>query len=229
MQPVSDLFTAIADNFEGTMTSHSGNAGFRVPEYQRTYDWSTEEIKRLIEDCLTGFYYLKDKNESYTFLGTIILVSEKSERTFDGTSLSIVDGQQRLTTLILLCCALIEELFLRQDDVQYLEKSTASWIKEEVGYICDRLFACIIGQLRSRGNTASFPRIVRYARDHRAFNFANAEYRSVVANFLMDFAKAYEQDEPTFPPIKEKETTKEEKQHFQNYKYIKDQVHLGHI
>ena len=54
------------------------------------------------------------KTESYTFLGTIILVVEKSEPSFDGNSLSVVDGQQRLTTLILLCCVLIEELFSRK-------------------------------------------------------------------------------------------------------------------
>ena len=129
MQPVSDLFEAKADNFWETMTSYGGNVGFRVPEYQRTYDWSQEKIKRLLEDCLNGFYYLSNKaeresdkseRESYTFLGTLILVKEKSEPSFDGASLSVVDGQQRLTTLILLCCALIEELLLRQDDVQHL-------------------------------------------------------------------------------------------------------------
>ena len=118
MKAVSDLFKASADSFCDTMTSNSGIVGFRVPEYQRTYDWNKDNIKRLLEDCLNGFYYLSSPNnkESYTFLGTLILVSEKSEPSFDGTSLSIVDGQQRLTTLILLCCALVEELFLREED-----------------------------------------------------------------------------------------------------------------
>ena len=78
MRPVSDIFTAKADNFEDTMNSRGGNVGFCVPEYQRTYDWNEENIKRLLEDCLNGFYYLTNpNNESYTFLGTIILVSER--------------------------------------------------------------------------------------------------------------------------------------------------------
>ena len=140
MQQISDIFIAEADNFENTINSHGGNVGFRVPEYQRTYDWNKENIKRLLEDCLNGFYYLSNpKNEeSYTFLGTLILVSEKSEPSFDGTSLSVVDGQQRLTTLILICCALIEELFLREKDIHYLQKPTISWIKREIEFIHER-------------------------------------------------------------------------------------------
>ena len=43
--PNTDPFTAKAENFEKTMTNHSGNVGFRVPEYQRTYDWSEEKHK----------------------------------------------------------------------------------------------------------------------------------------------------------------------------------------
>ena len=96
MRSVSDLFITEADNFENTINCHGGNVGFCVPEYQRAYDWNKDNIKRLLEDCQNGFYYLcsRKNKESYTFLGTLILVSEKSEPSFDGTSLSIVDGQQ---------------------------------------------------------------------------------------------------------------------------------------
>ena len=227
MQKVSAPFEAMAANFEDTMTK-GGNAGFRVPEYQRTYDWNTENIKRLIEDCLNGFFYLSQQQnqESYTFLGTIILVSEESERSFDGTSLSIVDGQQRLTTLILLCCALIEELFLRKKDVQHLQKSTASWIKSEIEFIRERLFRCVVGQLSSRGRSAWFPRVVRCKEDNRAFDRTDAEYRSVVASFLMEFAESYQQDDPPFSFKRKKDDAKESR-YYQNYDYIKDQVKRG--
>ena len=227
MQSASDPFKATAANFEATMTIQGGNAGFRVPEYQRTYDWSTENIKRLIEDCLNGFFYLSQykNNESYTFLGTIILVSGDSEHSFDGTSLSIVDGQQRLTTLILLCCALIEELFLREKDIQHLQKSADSWIKSEIEFIRERLFECVVGQLRNRGRSAWFPRVVRYE-DNRAFDPTDAEYRSVVANFLIDFAEYYQNGNPSFSAKLGNDDAKESR-YYQNYKYIKDQVRLG--
>ena len=228
MRPVSDIFTAKADNFEDTMNSHSGNVGFSVPEYQRTYDWNEGNIKRLLEDCLNGFYYLsRPKNEeSYTFLGTIILVNEESEHSFDGSSLSVVDGQQRLTTLILLCCALIEELSVRQDDARNLQEPTISWIKREIDFISERLFDCIIGQLRSRGRTAEFPRVVRFPEDNRGFTRSDAEYRSVIAKFLMDFADRYLQGNAS-STFEQTEENTEACRLIQNYKYIKEQVELG--
>ena len=228
MQSISDIFTAKADNFENTMNSHSGSVGFRVPEYQRTYDWEKENIKRLLEDCLNGFYYLSrpTNEESYTFLGTIILVSERSEPSFDGSSLSVVDGQQRLTTLILLCCTLIEELSLRQNEVQNLQEPTISWIKKEIDFISERLFNCVIGQLRNRGRTAEFPRLVRFPEDNRGFSRSESEYRSVIAKFLMNFADHYLQDDSASTPEQREENT-EAYRLFQNYKYIKEQVKLG--
>ena len=228
MRPISDLFEAKADNFSQTMNSHSGTVGFRIPEYQRTYDWSQEKIKRLLEDCLNGFYYLSEsEQESYTFLGTIILVEEKPEHSFDGTSLSVVDGQQRLTTLILLCCALVEELFLRQSDVQDLRASTANWIKREIEYIRQCLFSCIIGQLHSPGETFPFPRIVRDRNlDNRARSVSASEYRSVVARFLAEFADYYQEKRPSFSATLSNHTA-EGSRYFQNYEYIKKQVRLG--
>ena len=227
MSSVSDLYIARADSFSDTMNSRSGNVGFRVPEYQRTYDWREENIKRLLEDCLNGFYYLsRSREESYTFLGTIILVAEKSEPSFDGISLSVVDGQQRLTTLILLCCALIEELFQKRDDVRHLQDTTASWIKRENEYIRERLFDCVIGQLRSRGEIVGFPRLVRSYEDNRGFQPVERDYRSVIAKSLSEFAEAYRQDSPIFPLISPEDELQDCRL-IQNYNYIKKQIKLG--
>lgn len=227
MKLVSEIFKAEADNFSDTMNSRSGNVGFRVPEYQRTYNWSKENIQRLLEDCLNGFYYLsKSKDESYTFLGTIILVSERSEPSFDGISLSVVDGQQRLTTLILLCCALIEELFRHKVDATNLQTSTADWIERENEFIRERLFDCVMGQLRSRGEIVGFPRLVRSPKDNRGFMPADIHYSSAIARSLKEFAESYRQDNPFFP-LASPEDGDEECRLFENYDYIKNQVQFG--
>ena len=227
MKSISDLFKTKADNIGNTINSHGGVAGFRVPEYQRNYHWSEDNIKRLLEDCLNGFYFLtQPESKSYTFLGTMILVKETSEPSFDGTSLSIVDGQQRLTTLILLCCVLMEELLSRRGDVNHLQEPTVSWIESEINSICGRLSKCVTGQLPMDGNKSAFPRIVRFTEDNRAFSPSDAEYRSVIAKFLMDFSDSYSQcGTVSIPgPL---EDNSEEKQFFQNYKYIREQVELG--
>ena len=228
MQP-ENLFEAKAESLSGTMGSHAGKVGFKVPEYQRTYDWKKENIKRLLEDCLNGFDNCWQSDSSYTFLGTIILVKEQrsQERTFDGTSLVVVDGQQRLTTLSLLCCVLIEVLIAHQNDSRSLRKPTKQWIDEEVNFHLDTLFECVIGQLPERGNIYPFPRIVRSV-DNRASNVRDAEYRSVVARFLREFARFYKENEngAPFEPTRDNHSA-EGSRLFENYDYIKEQISLA--
>lgn len=228
MQPVENLFKASAANLSGTMSSHAGKAGFKVPNYQRTYDWSEENVKRLLEDCLNGFHYLslQQSEESYTFLGTIILVSEPSqEPTFDGTSLIVVDGQQRLTTLSLLCCALTEHLIRHSKDTGGLSGNVKNWIDEEVKFHLDTLFECVIGTLTERGRSYPYPRLVRDV-DYRARLPRDTEYRSVIARFLKDFSDYYQNNHEVFKARRSLGDANESRL-FKNYEYIKDQVELA--
>ena len=227
LRPVSERYSAESNYFEKTMTCHNGNVGFRVPEYQRTYDWNEDNIKRLLEDCLNRFYNLSiSSNESYTFLGTLILVNERSEPSFDGISLSVVDGQQRLITLILLCCALVEQLSCQEEDAHHFQEPTINWIKKEIEFILGRLYDCVIGQLLSSDQTSGFPRLVRSPEDNRAFSPSEAKYQSVIAKFLHDFDNYYLQDNSVFTPVQTNENA-DTLRFFQNYEYIKKQVELG--
>lgn len=73
---------------------------FRIPVYQRNYDWSESNCNRLLDD-IYGIMQSGDKH----FLGTIVFMAAKS----GGFSLQeyiIIDGQQRLTTLMLILKAL---------------------------------------------------------------------------------------------------------------------------
>ena len=67
---------------------------FRVPEYQRPFSWDTDNFDDLIDDVVSA-----SKDQEY-FLGTIVLHHREAEGHYD-----IVDGQQRLTSvLILMAC-----------------------------------------------------------------------------------------------------------------------------
>ena len=209
------------------MNSHAGRMGFRIPDYQRTYDWKIENIKRLLEDCLHGFDNCwRSTAPSYTFLGTIILVNEKQskERVFDGTSLAVVDGQQRLTTLNLLCCVLIEALIQHQHDISSLNQANRDWLKEEIDFHMHTLFDCVVGRLPQRGRDFQFPRIVRGI-DTRASNARDAEYRSVVGKFFRDFGQFYADQQHQFKP--KLEGGSEAQRLRTNYDFIKLQVDLA--
>lgn len=62
-----------------------------IPRFQRPYSWQKEEVEELLNDII--------ENEENYFIGSI--VTYKSNGDFKG----IVDGQQRLTTLILVLSA----------------------------------------------------------------------------------------------------------------------------
>ncbi len=68
---------------------------FAIPVYQREYKWGKEEALELIEDP-ENYKGLSDEN---LFLGNLIFEKSKDQKTF------VVDGQQRLTTLLLLLIA----------------------------------------------------------------------------------------------------------------------------
>ncbi len=62
-----------------------------IPEYQRPYRWSTKNVEQLLRDIL----YSQSNGKLNYLIGTVILHD-------DNQSFKIVDGQQRITTLILL-------------------------------------------------------------------------------------------------------------------------------
>lgn len=73
---------------------------FRIPVYQRNYDWSESNCNRLLDD-IYGIMQSGDKH----FLGTIVFMAAKSGG-FALQEYIIIDGQQRLTTLMLILKAL---------------------------------------------------------------------------------------------------------------------------
>ncbi|EKN3636415.1 DUF262 domain-containing protein [Yersinia enterocolitica] len=70
-----------------------------IPSYQRPYKWQQKHVNQLIDDVLTH-----QNKQSYR-LGTVVLHRDKLKPAYEG-ELDIVDGQQRLLTLTLLCSVL---------------------------------------------------------------------------------------------------------------------------
>ncbi len=73
---------------------------FRIPVYQRNYDWSESNCNRLLDDIQA----IMESGEKH-FLGTIVFMAAKSGG-FTLQEYIIIDGQQRLTTLMLILKAL---------------------------------------------------------------------------------------------------------------------------
>ncbi len=94
MKDTSDVFNAEASSVIDTFYMEAGVASFRIPSYQRQYSWDERNIRRLLEDIVDGTLALGKLKDNISFLGTILLVDDNKEKeiTFNGRSLSIVDG-----------------------------------------------------------------------------------------------------------------------------------------
>lgn len=87
---------------------------FEIPEYQRHYSWKTKQRADLFEDIESSMSSQKDGQKKNHFMATIVCLKTKNKNIYiDGTEFNyydIVDGQQRLTTLIILLKAISEKL-----------------------------------------------------------------------------------------------------------------------
>ena len=196
----NDIFSPTTRTFYQMMATNVGRGfGYRVPSYQRTYDWDKSNIQSLIGQCLGGFERLSNYDEgdfpTYTFLGNVILVKENQKFGNEGDSYEIIDGQQRLTTLALMACALIAELFRCKETIdRSLEPLDQKWLGREIDEQMLLLIQCIsLFQRTGPEEVEHFPKIAR-TNDIFGSGF-DPEYTSPIAIFLDDISKAYSRKE----------------------------------
>src|SRR6266540_6514949 len=88
-----------------------GEKQLRVPLYQRTYSWQEAQLRQLWDDVLDQADGLTTLAPGPThFLGSIVLAPSPELGAAGVMKWVVVDGQQRLTTLMLAMCALRDHL-----------------------------------------------------------------------------------------------------------------------
>ncbi len=92
----------------------------QIPIYQRPYQWTEENCEKLLDDL---FFNYEDDRESDYFCGSLVLV--KSDPNSKTETYDVVDGQQRLSTFILLAkvLATLYSERLTEESKDYLQES----------------------------------------------------------------------------------------------------------
>jgi uncharacterized protein with ParB-like and HNH nuclease domain len=88
----------------------SDKAVFVVPVYQRSYAWEKEEIDDFLKDLEKVFNARKVGTPKINFWGSIITVEYPLQGVVGKHSHELVDGQQRLTTFVLLASTICKKL-----------------------------------------------------------------------------------------------------------------------
>ena len=97
------------------------DALYQIPVYQRPYKWGDDEVDKLWDDILESY---RNEEPNY-FLGSIITAKSGNGSKY----LDVVDGQQRLTTLIILM-ATIRDLFPNINELECEEDPFAIGIDQ---------------------------------------------------------------------------------------------------
>src|SRR3954451_21079097 len=83
-----------------------GSKQYQVPLYQRTYSWTKAQLQRLWEDIVKLAEDRSDDPRATHFIGSLVLAPSPANGPAGVPEFLVVDGQQRLTTLSILLCAI---------------------------------------------------------------------------------------------------------------------------
>ncbi len=105
------------------------SAYYQIPAYQRPYQWTEKNCEKLLDDLLSSYECYR---ESDYFCGSLVLIaigidSETNAKTYD-----IVDGQQRLSTFILLAKVLVT-LYDKVLNDKVLNKTSREFLEKSLG------------------------------------------------------------------------------------------------
>ena len=114
---------------------------FKVPKYQRAFDWEQEEIDDFIKDLLV-LYNARKINSSQPrkhFFGGLVSIKQHIPNSYTGNLYDLVDGQQRLATFTMTIASLVKafeslanEAEVEKDtETSQAAKSYASTTKDE--------------------------------------------------------------------------------------------------
>jgi hypothetical protein len=136
----------------------SNNKIFHIPEYQRGYKWSSQQIRQLLDDIKN--FETVESGDIFYCLQNITLVEKNG-------NLNVVDGQQRLTSIALLLAFLGE-----QDKVKQRIKYA---IREESNEFLQTILENPESQITEITSSEDFDAFLNY-NDRKNYDFQDIYY-----------------------------------------------------
>lgn len=210
--------------------------GLYIPSYQRPYSWDKEKVVRLLEDISFGFSNLNNFNDSFTFLGTVITIHDTNNATIQpvviadtpAKILTVIDGQQRMTSLLLVCTAL-------HNKIKLLQRKLSSTIdlkpENESGMPSlewvNSLAQGVLGNLKKTfcdeydyGDLQFYPRMIRSIDDQWARTKKFVKYESPIAKLVSEYISDYMNAANEYMPSKRSEPIEGEEALVERFKQM---------
>lgn len=192
-----DIFDANTQPLREVLTL--AGTGLYIPAYQRPYGWSVENVNKLLDDVLHGIFVLPHQLDNYTFLGTVITIHDKNYSTINPVIrsdtppkvLTVIDGQQRLSTLIALTVAL--HGLIRKKHWQAYKGKPAE-VGTPAAYLHDETVQALTELKRAFseestiGDVREYPRMIRAFDDAWARRAPQYAFKSALARLSYDYS-----------------------------------------
>ncbi|MEV6743435.1 DUF262 domain-containing HNH endonuclease family protein [Streptomyces sp. NPDC051080] len=186
--------------------------GLYLPPYQRPYGWSKDKVEKLLDDTLHGLKNLDEAPDSFTFLGTVITIHDVNHITVKpivkpevpAKVLTVIDGQQRLSSLLILLVGLHN--LIRQHAWKTFNgkmpdptDSTRIHLYSETVNTLQMLGAAFY-ERKNFGTTPIYPRLIRAFMDQWAKDEKLKKYESPIANLIYSYSVLADNEEATSKP-----------------------------
>lgn len=186
-----------------------GDIGYYIPLYQREYSWDKYNIDQLMDDICNQVQelHLMEDTQSIHFMGTVITVQKNIDKDLNPKSReraayptrvdSIIDGQQRISTLALLACQLYKNLTklinkVNQKQKKEQQKEAYGELKEATEAYQNKLIELFSYDKKTRGHPTRKPIIIRGSTD-KGWTLKEDDkvfYKSDVSYFLAQFIRS---------------------------------------
>lgn len=146
---------------------------YSIPDYQRPYSWTKGQIEELLEDIESAM--VQDANH---FLGTIMLNTSEMEK---HGIIEIIDGQQRITTILIMLYVILEKYNLQRfkeqkniDNRKSILKARLAFTDDDGEIIDDKL---ILGE----ANKKFFKEFIV-----ESYNLGNSKKQEIIKSYKQD-------------------------------------------
>jgi hypothetical protein len=186
--------------------------GLYLPPYQRPYGWGRDKVEKLLDDTLHGLKNLGETPDSFTFLGTVITIHDVNHVTVQpivkpevpSKVLTVIDGQQRLSSLLLLLVSLHN--LIRQRSWKVFKGKTPdptdsarTHLYSETVSILQTLGTAFY-ERKNFGDAPIYPRLIRAFVDQWAKDAKLKLYESPIANLIYSYSVSADAEAPTIRP-----------------------------
>lgn len=131
--------TKLINSVEEIFTSYLDHGyKFNIPEYQRGYKWSEQQVKQLLDD-INNFTISENKDSFYCLQNITIVPARDNIKYYD-----VIDGQQRLTTLIILL-AMLGESSKVKDKLKYSVRGSSNNFIQKLTTDADFMINKVLG------------------------------------------------------------------------------------